>query len=96
MNAVLAQYEERKGAKLDITRSTREELEANIKANPGDILSIFRLAFDLGGAQLEGLANEGVARVEPEARYRCHCMKYAKLRCKVNRERSGRCHLYHQ
>ncbi len=58
VNAVLAQYEERKGIKLDITRSSREELEANIKANPGDILSIFRLAFDLGGAHLEGLANE--------------------------------------
>jgi len=59
-NAVVAQYEERKGTKIDITRVSREELEAILKENPNDIGSMFFLAWDLGGgtiAEPKDLAN---------------------------------------
>jgi len=60
LNAIIAQYEERKGVKINVTRRSREELEASVKENPNDILSLFFLAWDLGGgviAEPKDLAN---------------------------------------
>jgi len=52
LNSVVAQYEKKKGTKVDITRRSREELEASLKENPNDFLSLFFLAWDLGGGVL--------------------------------------------
>ena len=58
-NSILGQYEKRKGVKLDITRTPKEELEARLKENPKDILAMFFLAWERGGGAMdsEGLAN---------------------------------------